>query len=105
MTGWANSRSYRSPRGWTATRKRILSRDQGVCYICGLDGANEVDHILNVAAGGTHDDTNLAAIHSHPCHALKTKQESRAARNVPPPPSLPSTKRRKESHPGLTPST
>lgn len=102
MTGWANSQSYRSPRGWKAIRKRILTRDAGICYICGLDGANEVDHILNVAAGGGHNDENLAAIHAHPCHALKTKQEARANKKTPPLPTLPTTKRRKEAHPGLT---
>lgn len=96
---WANG--YRSPPGWTTTRTRILTRDAGICYICGGDGANEVDHIINAAAGGSHDDTNLAAVHKTPCHAAKTRAEQRAARNVPPPPPMPRKKRAPETHPGI----
>ena len=96
---WASG--YTSPPGWKQTRKRILTRDNNTCYICGQSGADQVDHIINVATGGTHDDTNLAAIHKYPCHADKTRAETRAARNVPPPPAPPSTRRRKEQHPGL----
>lgn len=98
---WANG--YRSPPGWTATRKRILNRDAHVCYICGQDGADQVDHIINAAAGGTHDDHNLAAIHAEPCHRLKTNRERNANRQAPPPPPAPRKRRRPEAHPGLQP--
>ena len=94
---WAGG--YTSPPGWKTTRKRILKRDAGICHICGGEGADQVDHLLNVAAGGSHDDHNLAAIHARPCHANKTRAEQRAAR-IPPPP-LPLKSRRPETHPGL----
>lgn len=94
---WANG--YRSPPGWTTTRTRILKRDARICYICGGEGADQVDHIINVAAGGSHDDHNLAAIHEVPCHRDKTRAEQRAARVPPPPPTRKS--RRPETHPGL----
>ena len=94
---WANG--YRSPPGWTTTRTRILKRDARICYICGGEGADQVDHIINVATGGSHDDHNLAAIHEVPCHRDKTRAEQRAARVPPPPPTRKS--RRPETHPGL----
>lgn len=50
-------------RKWAATRTRILARDKGVCWICGMDGARSVDHIVPRAYGGGHDDANLAAAH------------------------------------------
>ncbi|WP_245392277.1 HNH endonuclease [Salinicola halophyticus] len=41
--------------------------------------ATEVDHIVNVEAGGTDDDSNLEAICS-PCHKAKTAREAHAGR-------------------------
>lgn len=79
------------PPNWVSIKKRILERDQRRCYVCG-GPATEVDHLVNVAAGGTHDDTNLAAI-CVPCHRHKTQQEARAARVT--------QKRASERHPGL----
>ncbi|WP_221899405.1 HNH endonuclease [Xanthomonas sp. GW] len=38
--------------------------------------ATEVDHILNVAEGGTDDDANLQAICTD-CHGAKTQAEAR----------------------------
>jgi len=84
------------PKGWAKTRKRILRRDRGVCYICGRPGANQVDHIRPAADGGSDDDTNLAAVHAYPCHAAKTAREANAHnwKMVP-------RKREDERHPGL----
>ncbi len=38
--------------------------------------ADEVDHIVALAHGGTDDDSNLRAI-NHDCHKVKTQRESR----------------------------
>ncbi len=84
------------PRGWAATRRRILDRDQGVCWICGRPGADQVDHKVPLAQGGTEDDSNLGAVHGEPCHAVKTAREAAAARA-----KKYSTKRPPERHPGL----
>lgn len=84
------------PKNWGAIRRRILRRDQGICYICGKPGANQVDHIRPASQGGGDEDSNLAAIHEHPCHAAKTAREANA-RN---PRAVP-RKRAPEAHPGL----
>lgn len=39
----------------------------------------EVDHIINIAEGGTDDDSNLQAL-CIPCHKAKTARESAAHR-------------------------
>ncbi|MBW3010581.1 HNH endonuclease, partial [Acinetobacter baumannii] len=36
----------------------------------------ELDHIVNVARGGTDDESNLQSL-CVPCHKKKTQQESR----------------------------
>lgn len=50
-------------KGWDRTRQRILARDGGVCWICKQPGATTVDHLIPRAAGGGHEDGNLAAAH------------------------------------------
>jgi len=88
-------RSAPLPRDWARTRRRILRRDCGICYVCGKAGADEVDHIVPAIAGGTDDDVNLAAIHRYPCHAAKTAREANAHN----PKAVP-RKRPPEPHPG-----
>ena len=63
---WATSRRV-VPADWHKRRAAVLTRDRRTCYVCGGSGADEVDHIANVARGGTHDLSNLAAIHAVPC--------------------------------------
>ena len=64
---------YPQPGDWRTTVRRILSRDGHRCYICG-GHATSVDHVVSVAAGGSHDDENLAAI--CPAHkAIKDEQD------------------------------
>lgn len=57
-------------------RPRILKRDNWTCYVCGLHGADQVDHIIPRAEGGSDKDSNLAAIHGIPCHRDKTLAEA-----------------------------
>jgi len=38
----------RDSRQWRALAKTILARDGFICYYCGQEGANTVDHVLPV---------------------------------------------------------
>ena len=84
MAGWAaisrHDRGYGS--SWTKTRARILERDLHLCQPCIKGGrptaAQEVDHIIPKADGGTDDDENLQAI-CRECHKVKTQQEAAKA--------------------------
>lgn len=84
-------RGSRQERGygaaWEQTRKRILSRDCGLCQcddckaLTRVRVATEVDHRVPKAQGGTDDDGNLQAI-NRDCHKLKTAREALAGRGV-----------------------
>jgi 5-methylcytosine-specific restriction enzyme A len=83
--GWQSDRQRgtRQQRGygamWQKLRKRILTRDNGLCQPCRRRGrikaASHVDHIVNKARGGTDRESNLESI-CRDCHALKTGRES-----------------------------
>jgi len=88
------------PNEWKIRKAHVLAQHQGRCHQCLHPGAEQVDHIINVAAGGTHELGNLAPIHNNPCpvcqrrcHQEKTQREARAGR--------PSRRRPTEAHPGL----
>ena len=83
-------------------RRRIRKRDRGRCAACGLDTYGlrrslrgkgmtralrergfvprrslwELDHIIPLVDGGTHDPSNLQTLCT-PCHKKKTAQEAR----------------------------
>lgn len=60
----------------------VLKRDSGICYLCGEEGADTVDHII---AGDDHSLTNLAAVHDRTpphCHRYKTSQDAHAAKKA-----------------------
>lgn len=47
-------------RPWRRIRDRILLRDQYTCQACRrVTHELEVDHVINVAQGGSDDDENL----------------------------------------------
>ena len=84
-SGWARSSTKSTTeRGygyaWQKKRERILARDCGLCQPCRRQGrvtpANDVDHIVQKADGGTDDDENLQSI-CHDCHKAKTIAERR----------------------------
>lgn len=60
-------------------RKAALQRDNHQCVKCGNTQHLEVDHILNVARGGTHDLNNLQTLCAD-CHREKSQEEARQAR-------------------------
>lgn len=103
---WDSSRRRKDPPGWGKIRAQVIARAQGQCedtlpaslpgatpQRCGYPGT-DVDHILNVARGGTNDLSNLQLL----CewhHKKKTQAEARANRKI-------RTERiPKEPHPGI----
>ena len=85
-SGWMPDRVRGTPaqRGygpeWQRKRLVVLERDGWLCRCedCKKRGilkpADQVDHIINKAAGGTDDLDNLRAI-SRECHKRKTSRE------------------------------
>ncbi len=65
-------------RAGQTLRKSILKRDMGLCVMCTSMGltrpAEEVDHIVSLANGGTDAASNLRSL-CKPCHKVKTKIE------------------------------
>lgn len=61
-----------SSRGssWAITRAAVLERDHHTCAYCGRE-ADQVDHILAKANGGTDDMSNLIAA-CQPCNRHKS---------------------------------
>ena len=82
---WANSRRRQrmglSGGAWDTVRRRVLERDRGCCYLCDEGGADEVDHLIELAAGGTNDLTNLASCHGE-CHRRKHREPEWAAPRI-----------------------
>ena len=54
---------------WKKQRIRVLERDAYECAYCG-EPANQVDHVIPRAKGGTHDLDNLVAC-CRRCNGLK----------------------------------
>lgn len=91
---WGTQRT--ATPAWRKLRVTILERDNYACRIRTPDictgAAQTVDHIVNTAAGGTDEPTNLQAA-CWPCHRRKTGQEAAAAK--------PQRRRPPTTHPGL----
>lgn len=75
MAWSTNSDRYRGVNPKTAAR--IRRRDGNRCQACGQPG-HEVDHIINVKAGGTDRPDNLQTL-CDACHDEKTTEEREAA--------------------------
>jgi 5-methylcytosine-specific restriction endonuclease McrA len=91
--GRPSPRNVSRPPDWLARRKQVKARDQGRCYLCGQYGADQVDHVVAVSEGGSHELGNLAEAHTA-CAATKTAQEGARARH------RFTQKRPGEKHPG-----
>lgn len=101
MTTTPRGGSWGNPRTttpvWRRLRLVILDRDHGICHVCHMPGATQVDHI-----NGNHNDntiTNLAAIHDNPCHRRKSSAEGHAAKRE----QRIDPRRPPEPHPGHLP--
>jgi 5-methylcytosine-specific restriction protein A len=64
-------------RDWRKRRAEFL-RDNSDCVMCGAP-ATEVHHRVTLAAGGTHDADNLAAL-CKPCHSRITARQGATLR-------------------------
>lgn len=64
------------PRGWTATRARILARDGERCTGCGA-AATEVHHMQP----GVEADELLTSL-CHECHAAETAKQAAESRRM-----------------------
>jgi 5-methylcytosine-specific restriction protein A len=82
--GWGTSRrkDHRAGTGWdeAASAKRIIRHYGGICHVCHQPGADQVDHVIPLAEGGTDTETNKRPIHKEPCHRIKTEAEKQAGR-------------------------
>lgn len=68
----------RGGRPWRRLKDKILLRDKHTCQSCHrVGGELELDHIVNVAVGGTDDESNLQILCTE-CHRVKTLDESKA---------------------------
>ena len=88
MSGWRRDHgTHARPEGygseWKRLRLQVLKRD---CYVCQCEDAcktgrvrpaNEVDHVIPKAKGGTDDPSNLQAINDA-CHRVKTQLDNGA---------------------------
>jgi HNH endonuclease len=66
---------------WDMLRRKVVARDIGICFLCDRFGADQVDHLVEVAYGGTNDLTNLASCHAA-CHARKHQDPEWARERV-----------------------
>jgi 5-methylcytosine-specific restriction protein A len=71
---WVGGQPSSAYPGWTQIRARVLA-EEPTCGLCGAP-STEVDHIVALAFGGTHDRLNLRGI-CHRCHIGKTAEDSR----------------------------
>ena len=70
----AAARGYCSA-AWRRTRLAVIARDGGVCQLCGLlvqgdDREAHIDHIVEKAAGGGEELSNLRLVHRS-CHSKR----------------------------------
>lgn len=84
-TPWPD-RDERRPKvsGWERQRRNkiVMARHGRVCHVCGQGGADQVDHVVPLAQGGSDTMDNLRPAHKQ-CHAAKTRRESAEGRSHP----------------------
>jgi 5-methylcytosine-specific restriction enzyme A len=63
---------------WPKVRLQVLRRDRGICHVCGLPGADTVDHLEPISAA-PHlrlDPLNLKAAHRG-CNSARARERER----------------------------
>lgn len=87
---WSHGNKSTTQRGYgwehQKARKRLLKREP-LCRECCKHGLVKVatiaDHIVNLASGGSQDESNLQPLCAS-CHREKTLREAHAAHRTPP---------------------
>jgi 5-methylcytosine-specific restriction endonuclease McrA len=99
---WGQQSNRIVPTDWNSRKRACFAAYGDTCHLCQHAGADQVDHVINVARGGTHELQNLRPVHGgacptcqRRCHTDKTTRESHAYR--------PKRRREPEPHPGLLP--
>lgn len=65
------SRNRANGHRWRRTRLEVLDRDARICWLCGHPGADQVDHVIPKAHGGSDHPDNLRAAHGS-CNTRKS---------------------------------
>lgn len=96
---WAGHRRQdRLPSNWSELRAECFRIWGDICYVCGLPGADEVDH---VEQGDRHILDNLRPVHGwrtpQRCHVRKSSAEGGRAKAD----KQGRRQRPRERHPGL----
>lgn len=60
--------------------KRVIARDRGVCHWCGRTGADQADHVVELADGGADEPSNMRAIHKD-CNLVKMRKRQAERRS------------------------
>ncbi len=76
---WQGTTPRLQGKAKTKRNQRIMRRYQRVCHLCGLPGSNVVDHVIELADGGTEDEANLRPAHER-CNLKKMHQRQRERR-------------------------
>lgn len=78
---WAKDTTTVRISGRRSQRRRryVLSRDNGICWICGHPGATVADHVVPLAEGGADTIDNLRAAHDV-CNTEKGQREAQRGR-------------------------
>ena len=72
----SESKVYGSPT-WKRVRQLVIARDQGICQICHVGGADAVDHIVPWREGGAwYDLDNLRLVHGK-CNSSRVRRGNR----------------------------
>ena len=73
----AGERNRQTPALSETAKNAIRQRDNFTCAACGAPHSREVDHIQEVADGGSNLPSNLQILCGD-CHAIKTHESRRA---------------------------
>lgn len=82
---WARTYDRHVSKSWQQIRQRVLARDGYTCRYCGAP-ANEVDHIIGRAKGGSDTEDNAVAC-CRRCNQEKAKREAADGRRASPRPA------------------